>query len=131
MGKQEVVLADLQIKMKQAAEKREFETAAEYKSLISQIESAGNRQIVRDVITGDATVVVLLEKYSHLFMSFVEIKSGMIVGVHEYKLANPLEETREELISQAIMQYISENAVKTIYTDISLSDTPVLLDYIT
>ena len=54
--------------MKQAAEKREFEEAAEHKNLISQIESAGNRQIVRDVITGDATIIVTLEKYNHLFI---------------------------------------------------------------
>lgn len=116
--------------MKQAAEKREFEDAAEYKNLISQIESAGNRQIVRDIITGDATIVVTLEKYNHLFTSFVEVKNSMIVGVHEYKLANPLDDTTEELTSQAIMQYITENSVKTLYTDINLITMSDLTEYL-
>jgi excinuclease ABC subunit C len=116
--------------MKQAAEKREFEDAAEYKNLISQIESAGNRQIVRDIITGDATIVVTLEKYNHLFISFVEVKNSMIVGVHEYKLANPLDETTDELTSQAIMQYMAENPVKTLYTDIKLNTLSELTEYL-
>lgn len=130
MWKQEDVLESLRTKMKQAAEKREFEDAAEYKNLISQIESAGNRQIVRDIITGDATIVVTLEKYNHLFTSFVEVKNSMIVGVHEYKLANPLDDTTEELTSQAIMQYITENSVKTLYTDINLITMSDLTEYL-
>ncbi len=44
----------------------------------------------------------------------------MIVGVHEYKLANPLEETNEELISQAVLQYLSTEPTKTLYTDIEI-----------
>lgn len=54
----------------------------------------------------------------------------MIVGVHEYKLANPLEETGEELTSKAIIQYISEQPTKTIYTDIDTTSMIDLSEYI-
>ncbi len=121
LGKQETVLEELQNKMKLAAQDRRYEDASEYKNLITQIESAGSRQIVRDAISGDATVVVTLEKYNHVFISFIEVKNSMIVGVHEYKLANPLQETHEELITQAILQHISEEPIKTLYTDINIS----------
>ncbi len=57
-GKHDNVLADLCTKMKICAEKREFEQAQEYKGMIEQIEATGNQQIVRDVIDGDALVVV-------------------------------------------------------------------------
>jgi len=57
-GKHDNVLADLRTKMKICAEKREFEQAQEYKGMIEQIEATGNQQIVRDVIDGDALVVV-------------------------------------------------------------------------
>ena len=121
LGKQEKVIEELQNKMKIAAQDRRYEDASEYKNLISQIESAGSRQIVRDAISGNATVVVTLEKYNHVFISFIEVKNSMIVGVHEYKLANPLQETHEELITQAILQHISEEPTKTLYTDINIS----------
>ena len=43
----------------------------------------------------------------------------MVVGVHEYKLENPLEETANTLYTQALIQYLSQNKEHTLYTDIS------------
>lgn len=120
MGNQESVLSELDKKMKSAAQERKYEEALELKNTIQQIESSGSKQIVRDAISGDATVIVTLEKYNHIFISFIEVKNSMIVGVHEYKLANPLEETNEELISQAVLQYLSTEPTKTLYTDIEI-----------
>ena len=120
MGKQDTVIDDLKKKMKQAADERKYEEASEYKNLITQIETTGNRQIVRDAIDGDATIAVMLEKYNHIFLSFVEVKNGMIVGVHEYKLANPLQEKAPLLVEQALIHYLVREEVKTLYTDISL-----------
>jgi excinuclease ABC subunit C len=120
MGKQEDVILWLQDKMKHAASERRYEDAANYKNLIEQIESAGSKQIVRDAIVGDATVIVTLDKYDHTFMSFVEVKNSMIVGIREYKLSNPLDEKKEDLIHNAIIQYIAEEWVKTLYTDIPI-----------
>jgi excinuclease ABC subunit C len=120
MGKQDTVIDDLKKKMKQAADERKYEEASEYKNLITQIETTGNRQIVRDAIDGDATVAVMLEKYNHIFLSFVEVKNGMIVGVHEYELANPLQEQTPLLVEQALIHYLIQEEVKTLYTDISL-----------
>lgn len=120
MGKQDTVIDDLKKKMKQAADERKYEEASEYKNLITQIETTGNRQIVRDAIDGDATVAVMLEKYNHIFLSFVEVKNGMIVGVHEYELANPLQEETALLVEQALIHYLIREEVKTLYTDISL-----------
>gem|GEM_PF-1278293 len=74
--------------------------------MIAQIESSGSKQIVRDAILGDATVIVVLDKYNHLFMNFVEIKNGMIVGVRECRLSNPLDESKEDIVDHAIIQYI-------------------------
>jgi len=50
MGKQENVIENLREKMKKAAGERKYEEANEYKNLITQIETIGNRQIVRDAI---------------------------------------------------------------------------------
>lgn len=130
LGKQEVIIQDLLQKMKIAAQERRYEDASEYKNLISQIESAGSRQIVRDAISGNATVIVTLEKYNHLFISFIEVKNSMIVGVHEYKLANPLEETNRELTSQAILQHLAEEPSKTLYTDIDYASMEDLQKYV-
>lgn len=53
----------------------------------------------------------------------------MIVSVREYKLANPLEETHKELVSQAILQHLSEEPTKTIYTDINITSMGDLQEY--
>lgn len=52
----------------------------------------------------------------------------MIVGVHEYKLENPLEEAPHNLYAQALIQYLSQNKEHILYTDISFeSDKESLL----
>lgn len=122
MGKQDIVMEDMKNKMQKASKERKYEEALEYKNLIMQIEATGNRQIVRDAIDGDATVTVMLEKYNHIFLSFVEIKNSMIVWVNEYKLANPLQEKTSILIEQALIRYLLEEEVKTVYTDIALGE---------
>lgn len=129
MGNGEQVIEELKAKMMIAANKREYEEAAEYKNMITQIEWTGSAQIVRDVVSGDATVIVTLEKYNHIFLSFVEIKNSMIVGVHEYQLTNPLEEDSHALLSQAIIQYILEEETNIIYTDLDIEKLPDLTKY--
>lgn len=130
MGNQENVLTEFDKRMKIAAKERRYEEALELKNTIQQIESAGSKQIVRDAISGDATVVVSLEKYNHIFISFIEVKNSMIVGVHEYRLSNPLEETKEELVSQATLQYLATESTKTLYTDAEMSDMKELKEYL-
>lgn len=64
----------------------------------------------------------MLEKYNHIFLSCVEVKNGMIIGVHEYELSNPLQEEVLVLVEQAIIQYTIREEVKNIYTDIPLKN---------
>ncbi len=127
--------------MKICAEKREFEQAQEYKSMIEQIEATGNQQIVRDVITGDALVVVSLEKYGQVFLSLVEVKNGMTVGVHEYTLQNPLNESVDELLANAVLQYIgadvsllqsirNSSKKKVIFTDCALESSEEFAQFV-
>ena len=130
LWKQDAVIADLQKKMQEAAQKRAFEEALEYKNTIEQIESTGNKQIVRDAIDGDALITVMLEKYNHVFLSVVEVKNGMIIGVHEYRLANPLEETATILVGQALVQYLSGEETKVLYTDLDLREMPDLEEFL-
>lgn len=108
--------------MLESAQNRKYEDAAEYKNLIEQIDAAGNKQIVRDAIQGDATIIVALQKYEHIFIGIVEIRKSMIIGMREYTLTNPLDEEISQLIEQAITQYTQENSVKNLYTDIILSE---------
>ena len=122
LGNQDKVIQEIHEKMQIAAAERRYEDAAEYKNTIEQIETTGNKQIVRDAIEGDALVVVGLEKYEQIFLAFVEIKNGMIIGVHEYKLENPLEEPVQALYTQALIQYLVENPQECIYSDIPFSD---------
>lgn len=129
LGKQEKVMEELRAKMKEAASERNYEEAAEYKNIIMQIESAGNTQIVRDAIEGDATIIVTLEKYNQVFLCIVEVKNSMIIGVHEYKLSNPLEETPETLVSQAMIQYLSEENVRVLYTDVNIANMADMKEY--
>lgn len=130
LGNQDKVIEEIRQKMMTAAAERRYEDAAEYKSNIEQIETTGNKQIVRDAIDGDALVVVGLEKYEHIFLAFVEIKNGMIIGVHEYKLENPLEEPAQTLYTQALIQHLVEYPQECIYSDIPFVEDDIFQHFI-
>ncbi len=71
----------------------------------------------------------MLEKYEHVFLSVVEIRKSMVVGVHEYKIANPLEESPETIVSEAIIQFLANEDIETLYTDINIMNMPDLTNY--
>ena len=135
-GKHELVLEGLRHAMQESAQKHEFEQAQEYKGMIEQIEATGNRQIVRDVIEGDALVTVGLEKYGQVFLSVVEVRNSMTVGVHEYRLENPLNETTDDILAHAVLQYMGEHIVLSkkkqtvLFTDIALEPCEDFSDFI-
>jgi len=72
----------------------------------------------------------------------VEVKNGMTVGVHEYTLQNPLDESVDELLAHAVLQYIGADASLlqsmgsaakkgVIFTDCSLESSEEFAEFIT
>lgn len=54
----------------------------------------------------------------------------MIASVREYKLSNPLDESYDILVSQAMIQYLSSAKNKVLYTDIDTSKLGDLTEYL-
>ena len=62
------VIAELREKMLLRAKNLEFEEAGKIKSQIESIEILKHRQIARDAVTNDCDIIMVLEKYSKIFI---------------------------------------------------------------
>jgi excinuclease UvrABC nuclease subunit len=62
------VITELREKMMMRAKNLEFEEAGKIKSQIESIEILKHRQIARDAVAHDCDIVMVLEKYSKIFI---------------------------------------------------------------
>jgi len=65
--------------MKNHASKHEFEEAGRTKQKIERLSQIHDRQVVRDAVSGDHDVIVMIEKYKKTYIGRLEVRSGQIV----------------------------------------------------
>ncbi|HRI35919.1 MAG TPA: GIY-YIG nuclease family protein [bacterium] len=83
------VIREMTDRMAVFAERRQYEEAARLRDEIRSLEGLSERQIVRDMISEDADVVVLLPKYDRLFAGVAEVRGGELVSVRRMTVENP------------------------------------------
>jgi len=105
------VIEDLKIKMKDYAEKLEFEKAKELKEDILSIESLNQNQIVRDIIGFDADIINFLEKYDKFYISKIEVRNEKITWIYNFEIEDKLQDL-EESIKYFIENNYLENSKK-------------------
>ncbi|MGE4444014.1 MAG: excinuclease ABC subunit UvrC [Candidatus Altimarinota bacterium] len=96
-GNLEEVIQSLKEKMKQYAQKLEFEKASELKEDILSVESLKQNQIVRDIVGFDADIINFLEKYDAFYLSKIEVRNEKIVGIYNYEIENKLDDIDDSI----------------------------------
>lgn len=96
-GNLEEVIQSLKEKMKQYAQKLEFEKASELKEDILSVESLKQNQIVRDIVWFDADIINFLEKYDAFYLSKIEVRNEKIVWIYNYEIENKLDDIDDSI----------------------------------
>ncbi len=98
------VLDALHAEMTQAAERYEFEKAAEIRDRILQIRQIQTHQIVSRQ-GGDLDVIALAERPPLRAVSLMRIRSGRTLGTWSYPARGGLEETAEDTLRAFLLQH--------------------------
>lgn len=105
-GKNKVVISTLEKKMRQAAEKLDFEEAALYRDQIDALKRTMEHQVVAADHALDQDVFGLARHGASVGVTLLFVRAGLISGSQSFFISDPLGEDGR-ILSETIMQYYS------------------------
>ncbi|WDV45232.1 excinuclease ABC subunit UvrC [Clostridiaceae bacterium M8S5] len=104
-GKKKALMDLLISKMKQASDKYDFETAAEYRDKLQSIEYMFEKQKVLSTSEEDKDVIGLAKNEHEACIQIFFIRKGKLIGREHYLLSNINDNTDREILGSFIKQF--------------------------
>ena len=108
-GKVEKVIKDLEIQIKEASEKLEFEKAAEIRDRMLAIERVNEKQRVSNINENNIYVIGMSKSELEVCIEIFFIRGSKMVGREHYFFQDLKDAEDEEIISGFIKQYYIDN----------------------
>lgn len=99
------VLRDLRVRMKEAAEKLDFEKAQEYKSQVDALENYQVRSSVVSPTVGNVNVFSMVKDDKQAYVNYLDVVNGIVIQSQTIEMKNNLDETDEEMLEMAIAEF--------------------------
>ncbi len=104
-GNYNIILKDLEEKMKTAAENMEFEEAAKYRDLFASVKQVAQKQKMTDSEGEDKDIIAVATQEDDAVIQVFFVRDGRLIGrEHFYMRCAAREETRE-IVSSFIKQF--------------------------
>ena len=87
-GNYNVILKDLERKMKAAAEKLDFEAAAGYRDLHDSVKQVAQKQKLNDNVGEDKDIIALYQEESEAVVQVFFVRDGKLIGREHYYMTN-------------------------------------------
>ncbi|HMJ47786.1 MAG TPA: excinuclease ABC subunit UvrC [Ferruginibacter sp.] len=98
------VLQSFRARIREHAEKMEFEKAAQYQSKIDHLQKYQSRSAVVNINTGTIDVFTIIEEGDAAFVNYLAVNNGSIIQTKTITLQKKLEESAAEVLAFAIAQ---------------------------
>lgn len=127
-GDQSDALDAVRAKMEAAAERLEFEYAAELRDKIKKADEILNKQKIVLDKNEDLDVVSLVMRDTYAVVCSLHVRSGRLIGVNLTELPDVTAATENELLSDYLLQYYAEGQMipREILYDVTPDDKEVL-----
>ena len=104
-GKEDFLVNDLKAKMEVAAEKLDFETAAQIRDQLNAIEHTLQRQKVLSTDRVDQDVIAVVKDERGAAIQMLYIRNGKLIGQHQYMLDGAADVPPGEAVQEFVKQY--------------------------
>lgn len=104
-GNYDLILKELEIRMKEASEKLEFEKAIEYRELISSVQKIAQKQKITDTAGEDRDVLAVACEEEDAVMQVFFIRGGRLIGRDHFYLKIAKGDSEKEILSSFIKQF--------------------------
>lgn len=122
-GRISIVEDYFQARMKEAAEKMEFERAAFYKMKLEKLAKFQSKSLVVNRKLTDIDVITIASSETDAFINYLQIKEGAIIFSKNIEIKKKLDETDEEILNMAVQELRSEYKSNNmeVFTNVALS----------
>ncbi|UXE65509.1 MAG: excinuclease ABC subunit C [Chryseotalea sp. WA131a] len=122
-GRISIVEDYFQARMREAAEKMEFERAAFYKVKLEKLEKFQSKSLVVNRKLTDIDVITIASSETDAFINYLQIKEGAIIFSKNVEIKKKLDETDEEILNMAVQELRSEYKSNNmeVFTNVALS----------
>lgn len=104
-GNYNMILKDLEEKMKTAAEALEFEEAAKYRDLYNSVKQVSQKQKITDSVGEDKDIIALYQDESEAVVQVFFVRDGKLIGREHYYMTNVPENNKPEILQDFIKQF--------------------------
>ena len=104
-GNYNVILKDLEDKMKTAAENMEFEEAAKYRDLYASVKQVAQKQKMTDSEGEDKDIIAAATQEDDVVIQVFFVRDGRLIGREHFYMRCAAREERQEIISSFIKQF--------------------------
>jgi len=125
-GRSSEVNADLQARMEQAAEKLEFERAAEIRDQLAALKRIQSQQVVTAEAERDVDVFAIVGDPGEYCISAMLVRGGRNLGTTSYFPRAALAEPNEALVSFVMQYYATQEPPPEVLVSLKLEDADSL-----
>lgn len=104
-GNYNLILKDLEQKMKAAAEALEFEEAAGYRDLYNSVKQVSQKQKITDSVGEDKDVIALYEDESEAVVQVFFVRDGKLIGREHYYMTNVSGDNKPKILENFVKQF--------------------------
>lgn len=104
-GNYNLILKDLEEKMKQASEKMEFEEAAKYRDLYNSVKQVSQKQKITDSVGEDKDIIALYQDEAEAVVQVFFVRDGKLIGREHYYMTHVPENNKPEILQDFVKQF--------------------------
>ncbi len=119
-GNYNLILKDLESKMKAAAEELDFEAAAGYRDLYNSVKQVSQKQKITDNVGEDKDILALYQDETEAVVQVFFVRDGKLIGREHYYMTH---------VSEGDKAGILENFVKQFYAGTPFIPRELMLQY--
>ena len=104
-GNYNMILKDLEAKMLEASEKLEFEEAAKYRDLLTNVRSVSQKQKITDSGLEDKDIIALYKDENDAVVQVFFVRGGKLIGREHYYMMHVADQEKPKILEDFIKQF--------------------------
>jgi len=104
-GNYNLILKELETKMKDAAEVLDFETAAGYRDLYNSVKQVSQKQKITDSDGEDKDVIALYQDEREAVVQVFFVRDGRLIGREHYYMTHVSSDSKPEILEDFVKQF--------------------------
>ncbi|MCH5340355.1 MAG: excinuclease ABC subunit UvrC [Acetatifactor sp.] len=104
-GNYNMILKDLEGKMKAAAEELDFEAAAGYRDLYNSVKSVSQKQKITDSVGEDKDIIALYQDEREAVVQVFFVRDGRLIGREHYYMTHVTENEKAGILENFVKQF--------------------------